>query len=147
MRKTLTALILAACLPAIAMAMPNGTPGKHGDCGHGMRAEHREHGSRLFKELDLTPEQRQQIGKLMKEHRDNPREITKKYLEKLPKADQEALKKELENSRLEHEKALRAVLTPEQQKTFDAQKAEMTKHRAEREEFEAWKAEKAKRAE
>ncbi|MDH0896876.1 MULTISPECIES: Spy/CpxP family protein refolding chaperone [unclassified Pseudomonas] len=147
MRKTLTALLLAASLPAIALAMPDGAPGKHGGCERGMHSEHREHGKRPFKDLDLSAEQRQQIGKLMREQRDAPREITRKYLDKLPKAEQDAMKKELENSRLEHQKAIRAILTPEQQKTFDAHKAEMEKRRTERQEFEAWKAEKAKKAE
>jgi len=101
---------------------------------------------RLFKDLDLSAEQREQIGKLMRERKDSPREITRKYLDKLPKAEQEAMQKELDSARQEHDKAIRAILTPEQQKTFDAHQAEMDKRRAEREEFEAWKAEKAEKA-
>ncbi|HSX72189.1 MAG TPA: Spy/CpxP family protein refolding chaperone [Pseudomonas sp.] len=141
MRKTLTALFLAASLPTLAVAMPESAP-----CHKPMHGEHRGHGMRMFKELDLSAEQREQVGKLMHERRNDPREITQKYLQKLPKADQDALKKELETARLEHDKAFRAILTPEQQKTLDARKAEMQKRRAERAEFEAWKAEKAKQA-
>ena len=85
-------------------------------------------------------------GKLMRERKDDPREITQKYLGKLPQADQDALKKELETARLEHDKAIRGILTAEQQKTFDSRKAEMEKRRAERAEFEAWKAAKDKQA-
>jgi Spy/CpxP family protein refolding chaperone len=147
MRKTLTALLLAASLPTIALAMPEGAPGEHGPCGKAMHGEQRGQAPRLFKELDLNAEQREQIGKLMREHRDDPREITDKYLGKLPKADQDAMQKELETARLEQDKAIRAILTPEQQKTFDAHKAEMEKRRTERDEFEAWKAEKDKKAE
>jgi periplasmic protein CpxP/Spy len=141
MRKTLTALLLAASLPTLALAMPEDAP-----CNKPMHGEHRGHGMRMFKDLDLSAEQREQLGKLMHERKGDPREITQKYLDKLPQADQDALKKELETARLEHDKAFRAILTPEQQKTFDARKAEMEKHRAERAEFEAWKAEKDKQA-
>jgi Spy/CpxP family protein refolding chaperone len=147
MRKTLTALLLAASLPTLALAMPEGAPGEHGPCSKAMHGEHRGHGMRMFKDLDLSAEQREQMGKLMRERKGDPREITQKYLDKLPKADQDALKQELETARLEHDKAIRAILTPEQQKTFDAHKAEMAKRRAERAEFEAWKAEKAQKAE
>lgn len=142
MRKTLTALLLAASIPGLALAMP-----PKGDCEpHAMRGEHRAPGARMFKDLDLSREQHEQIGKLMHEHRDDPREITQKYLDKLPQADKEAMRKELEQSRTDQDKAIRAVLTPEQQKTFDAHKADMEKRRAERAEFEAWKAEKDKKA-
>ncbi len=142
MRKTLTALLLAASIPGLALAMP-----PKGDCGpHAMHGEQRAPGAKMFKDLDLSREQREQIGKLMREHRDDPREITQKYLDKLPKADKDAMHKELEQSRVEHDKAIRAILTPEQQKTFDTHKADMEKRRAERAEFEAWKAEKDKKA-
>ena len=146
MRKTLTALLLAASLPTIALAMPEGAPGEPGHCNKAMHGEHRGHGMRMLKDLDLSAEQREQMGKLMHERKSDPREITQKYLDKLPKADQDALKKELETARLEHDKAFRAILTPEQQKTFDTRRAEMDKRRAERAEFEAWKAEKDKQA-
>ena len=146
MRKTLTALLLAASLPTIALAMPEGAAGEPGHCNKTMHGEHRGHGMRMLKDLDLNAEQREQLGKLMHERRNDPREITQKYLDKLPQADRDALKKELETARLEHDKAFRAILTPEQQKTFDSRKAEMDKRHAERAEFEAWKAEKDKQA-
>lgn len=141
MRKTLTALLLAASLPTLALAMPEGGPAP---CHKPMHGEHR--GGGMLKGLDLSAEQREEMGKLMRERKDDPREITQKYLSKLPQAEQDALKKELEAARLEHDKAIRGILTPEQQKTFDSHKAEMEKRRAERAEFEAWKAEKNKQA-
>ena len=144
MRKTLIALLLAASLPTLALAMPEG---EHAPCHKPIHGEHRgAQGGKMFRDLDLSAEQREQLGRLMREHRDDPREITQKYLDKLPKAEQEAMKKELETARLDHDKAVRALLTPEQQKTFDAHKAEMEKRRAERAEFKAWKAEKDKQA-
>lgn len=147
MRKTLIALLLAATLPAVALAMPDDGPHEQGPCHPSMHGEQRSHGMRMFKDLELSAEQREQMGKLMRERKDNPRDITQKYLDKLPAADQQAMQKEIETARLEHDKAIRAILTPEQQKTFDAHKAEMDKRRAEREEFEAWKAEKASKTE
>lgn len=141
MRKTLTTLILAASLPTLALATPQDGPAP---CHKSMHGEHR--GGGPLKDLDLSAEQREQLGKLMRERKDDPREITQKYLAKLPQAEQDALKQELETARLEHDKAIRGILTAEQQKTFDSHKAEMDKRRAERAEFEAWKAEKDQQA-
>lgn len=142
MRKTLIALLLAASLPTLALANP--APDQGGpahDCGMSAPGEHHGRGKDMFKDLNLTSEQHEQFAKLMHERKDNPREITRKYLDKLPQADQQALKKELETARLDHDKAVRAILTPEQQKVFDQHKQDMEKNRAEREEFQAWKAE------
>lgn len=136
MRKTLTALILVACLPTIALATPEGDPAHS---HKSMQGERR--GGGLFKELNLSAEQREQLGKLMRERKDNPRAITQKYLDKLPQTDRDALKQELETARLEHEKAIRGILTPEQQKTFDSHKAERNKRRAEHGGAGAWQAE------
>ncbi|TXH91856.1 MAG: LTXXQ domain protein [Pseudomonas sp.] len=149
MRKTLTALLLAASLPTIALAMPEDAPYSkpvhgehHSQAGH--RGHHGERGGRMFQELDLSREQRQQLNTLMREQRAAPQRITQKYLDKLPQADREAMHKELESARLEHDKAVRDILTAEQQKILDARKAAMEQRRAERAEFEAWKAEKDK---
>ena len=77
MRKTLTALLLAATLPTLAFAMPmhDGGP-RHHDRGHSM-----------FKELNLSKEQRQEFRKLMGEQMKTHRDITKRYLDKLPEAE------------------------------------------------------------
>lgn len=148
MRKTLIALLLASALPTLALAMPEGAPREHKHCGQGeMHGEHRGPGMRMFKDLDLSAEQREQMGTLMRERKGSPQAITQKYLDKLSESDKQAMHKELESARQEHDKAIRAILTPEQQKTFDTHKAEMDKRRAEREEFAAWKAEKDSKAE
>lgn len=133
MRKTLIALLLAASLPAAAMAMPDGGSRHHG-----------EHGPRIFKELNLNTEQQQKVGKLMGEQMKAHREITRRYLDKLPAAEQKAMKDELTASRDKQQRELRALLTPEQQKTFDARQKKMQEQRAERAEFQKWKADKAK---
>lgn len=132
MRKTLTALLLAATLPTLAFAMPmhDGGP-RHHDRGHSM-----------FKELNLSKEQRQEFRKLMGEQMKTHRDITKRYLDKLPEAEKQAMKKELDKARAEQHKALRNLLNPEQQKAFDEHQKKMEARRAEMAEFKAWKAEK-----
>ena len=75
MRKTLTALLFAATLPAVALAMPDEGP-HHG----GMRGE--PHGM-MFKELDLSREQRESIGKLMREQMKSRHDITQRYLDNI----------------------------------------------------------------
>lgn len=130
MRKTMTALLLAMTLPTLAMAAPGG--------------DHRPgagHGPRFFHELDLSKDQQRQVHKLMGEQRKNDRELTQRYLDKLPAADKQALETERKASRDKQQSAIRALLTPEQQKTFDEQAAKMKERKADREAFEAWKAE------
>ena len=136
MRKTLTALLLAAALPTLAFAMPM----KDG----GPRPNERDHG--MFKELNLSKEQRQAFHKLMGEQMKTHRDITKRYLDKLPEAEQQAMKKELDKARADQHKALRDLLNPEQQKAFDEHQKKMEARRAEMAEFKAWKAEKDKKS-
>lgn len=135
MRKTLTALLLAATLPTLAMAMPEGGP-RH----------ERVFGGHMFKELNLTQEQRQEIGKLMRDQMKSRHEITERYLDKLPVAEKKAMQDELKAAKDKNRDAIRAQLKPEQQKTFDEMQKKMEERRAERAEFEAWKAEKDKKA-
>ncbi|CAI8835035.1 MULTISPECIES: Spy/CpxP family protein refolding chaperone [Pseudomonas] len=152
MRKTLIALMLAAALPTVAMAMPDAGGPPHGEHHSEHQGEyHRgggEHhrGGAPFAQLDLSREQRQQIGKLMGEQMKSRHEITQRYLEKLPAADQQALKDELKAKRDKTQAEIRALLKPEQQKQFDEMKKKQDERRAEWAEFKAWKAEKAKKA-
>lgn len=132
MRKTLTALLLALTLPTLAMAMPEGGP-----------HHHREHGQRMFHELDLSDKQQRDIHKLMGEQMKSRHEITQRYLEKLPAAEQKAMQDELQAAKEQRHASIRALLDPQQQKTFDEQQKKMQERRAEREEFKAWKAEQA----
>ena len=152
MRKTLMALMFAAALPADAMAAPEGGDGPGfgpgpGGPGFGGPGMHHERGPRDgFAKLDLSPEQRQKIGQLMGEERHIDREVLHKYLEKLPAADQKAMKDEIT---AKHDKAradIRAVLNPTQQKQFDEMKKQQDARRAEWKEFQAWKAQKDQKA-
>lgn len=142
MRKTLTALLLALTLPTLAMAMPEGGP-HHGDgYRHGDR-----HGSRMFKDLDLSQEQQREIRKLMGEQMKSRHEITQRYLEKLPAAEQKAMQDELKAAKDKQHSTIRDLLNPEQQKAFDEHQKKMQERRAERAAFNAWKAEQASKAE
>ena len=142
MRKTLIALMFAAALPTVAMAMPGGD----GPMGPRHGGEHHGRGDAPYSQLDLTREQRQQIGKLMGEQMHDRKQLVEKYLEKLPTADQKALKDEMKAKHDKTQSEIRALLKPDQQKRFD----EMQKKRAERQaqwkEFKDWKAQQATKA-
>ncbi|WP_248802244.1 Spy/CpxP family protein refolding chaperone [Pseudomonas sp. MWU13-2100] len=140
MRKTLIALMFAAALPTVAMAMPEGG----GPMGGPEYGQH--HGQGPFQKLDLTKEQRQQIRKLIGEQRHDRKEIVGKYLEKLAPADKTAFKGELDAARQKTQSQIRALLNPEQQKTFDEMQKKQAERRAEWTEFKAWKAQQAQKA-
>lgn len=145
MRKTLMALMFAAALPTVAMATPAdgghmGGPGGPGFDGPGMH-----HHKGPFDKLNLTPEQRQAVGKLMGEQWHSRSEITQKYLAKLSPADQKAMKDEFAAKQAKTQADIRAMLTPDQQKTFDQIQKDREQRRADRAEFEAWKAQKAQK--
>ncbi|ATB66797.1 Spy/CpxP family protein refolding chaperone [Pseudomonas mosselii] len=137
MRKTLIALMFAAALPTVAMAMPDGGPRHDGP-------HHR--GDAPFAQLDLSRDQRQQIGKLMGEQMQQRRDITERYMAKLPAAEQKAMKDELKASHDKTDGQIRALLKPEQQKKFDELQKERAARKAEWKEFQAWRAEKAAKA-
>jgi Spy/CpxP family protein refolding chaperone len=146
MRKTLSALFLATLLPTAAvMAMPAEDGPRDGS--HFMMDDgpHRGGPRGPFADLDLSREQRQQIDKLRGEQMKAHHEITEKYLDKLPEADKKAMQAELKASFDKQQADIRALLTPEQQKQFDADKAKMEARRAEWKEFQAWKAQQTKK--
>ena len=140
MRKTLTALLLTLALPTLAMAMPAAAP-CHGDGRTG------EFGPRMFKELDLSKEQQREIRKLMGEQMKSRQEITRRYLDKLPAAEQKAMQDELQAAKDKQHSSIRDLLNPEQQKAFDEHQKKMQERRAERAAFKAWQAEQASKTE
>jgi len=147
MRKTLMALMFAAALPTVAMAMPPEGGHMSGPGGPGFDGPGMHHRKGPFDKLNLTPEQRQQIGKLMGDQWRGRSEITQKYLAKLSPADQKAMQDELAAKHAKTQADIRAMLTPDQQKTFDQIQKDQAQRRADRAEFEAWKAQKAQKAE
>ena len=142
MRKTLIALMFAAALPIVAMAMPGG----EGPMGPRHGGEHHGRGDAPYSQLDLTREQRQQIGKLMGEQMHERKQLVDKYLEKLPAADQKALKDEIAAKHEKTQKDIRALLKPEQQKRFDEMQKQRAERKAEWKEFKDWKAQKDQKA-
>lgn len=135
MRKTLIALFLAAAVPAAAFAMPGEHHHRHGG----------DHGPRFFKELNLSQEQKQQIHQLSGQQKKSQFEITKRYLDKLPEADKQAMRAEIKAARENQQKAIRDLLTADQKKAFDERKAKAAERHAERQEFLKWKAEQQKK--
>lgn len=146
MRKTLMALMFAAALPTVAMAMPPEGGPQAGPGGPGFDGPGMHHRKGPLDKLNLTPEQHQQVGKLMGDQWRGRSEITQKYLAKLSPADQKAMQDELAAKHAKTQSDIRAVLTPDQQKTFDQIQKDEAQRRADRAEFEAWKAQKAQKA-
>ena len=151
MRKTLIALMLAAALPTVAMAMPEGPGPMGGHEGHMMGGPgHGEHGPRgkggPFSQLDLSKEQREQIRKLMGEQWHARKDLTQKYLDKLPAADQKAMQDEIAAGKQKTQADIRAVLKPDQHKKYDDIVKKQAERRAEWKEFQAWKAQQAQKA-
>ncbi|WP_300629571.1 LTXXQ domain protein [Pseudomonas sp.] len=152
MRKTLIALMFAAALPTVAMAaMPEGPGPMGGPQGHMMGGPgHDEHGPRgkggPFRQLDLSKEQREQIRKLMGDQWHARKDLTQKYLDKLPAADQKAMQDEIAAGKQKTQAGIRAVLNPDQQKKFDEIVKQQEQRRAEWKEFKAWKAQQPQKA-
>ena len=142
MRKTLIALMFAAALPTVAMAAPGGD----GPMGPRHGGDHHGRGDAPYSQLDLTTEQRQEIRKLMGEQMHDRKQLVEKYLEKLPAADQKALKDEMKAKHDKTQSEIRAVLKPEQQKRFDEMQKQRAERQAEWKEFKDWKASKAQKA-
>ncbi|MDO9321839.1 MAG: LTXXQ domain protein [Pseudomonas sp.] len=142
MRKSLIALLFAASLPALAHAMPEGGPQHNGE-----QRQYAERGQHLFKELNLDQKQRMAVGKLMREQMQTRHSITQSFLDKLPAAEQKAMQEQLAAAKSKNEQAIRALLTPEQQKAYDQAQQKSAERRAEMAEFKAWKAQRAAKAE
>ena len=142
MRKTLIALMFAAALPTVAMAAPGGD----GPMGPRHGGDHHGRGDAPYSQLDLTREQRQEIRKLMGDQMHDRKQLVEKYLEKLPAADQKALKDEMKAKHDKTQSEIRAVLKPEQQKRFDEMQKQHAERQAEWKEFKDWKASKAQKA-
>ncbi|MGV8919947.1 MAG: LTXXQ domain protein [Pseudomonas sp.] len=137
MRKTLIALMFAAALPAVAMA----TPPEDGGMGHGGM-----HGHNPYAQLNMTPDQRQQVGKIMWEGKRGREEITARYLQMLTPAQQKSYQDELTAQHTKATADVRALLKPDQQKQFDVIQQKEAQRRADHAEFQTWKAQKAQQA-
>lgn len=146
MRKSLIALLFAATLPALAHAMPEANQPPAEQQGR-YEQQGAKHGNPMFKELNLDREQRMAIGKLMGEEMHNRQTITKSFLAKLPAAEQKAMQEQLAAAKSKNSQAIRALLKPEQQKSYDQALKAQAERRSEKAEFQAWKAQRAAKAE
>ena len=133
MRKTLIAMLFASALPTMAMATPDGAP--HHQGGH----------HSPFDQLDLSADQKEKMRDLMREQMKSHRDITQRYLSKLPEAERKAMREELNKNEEKTRKQVRELLNPEQQKRFDEMHEKMKAKQAERAEFEKWQAERDKK--
>lgn len=166
-RKTIPALLLAACLPSLVLAAPASTPPEHAALRgpgfgpesmpfmHGAGPMHGPkmhagkcgpqgpHGASAMGGIKFTPEQNATMRKIVAEQAQADLKIKKKYFDKLSDADKKAMIDELKQNREEGMKKMRALLTPEQQKRMDERKQRQAERMKEWKEFQAWKAQKA----
>jgi len=127
----LAALCLVLGLAAAAAAQPG--PGPGGPGGRGDGAGPGERMGRMWERLDLTPEQREQLGKLREEGRAEGMDLRKELMRLRNELQGEMLKDapdagaveqfaarigeaqgKLQAHRLRHQLAMRGLLTPEQ---------------------------------
>lgn len=137
MRTLMPAVLFAALLPTLTLAATQDatdvTPPPHRMMDSGPR------GDGPLRGLKLTPEQREQVGKLMGEERQQQREIVKSYLDKLPEDQRKALHDQLDGNRDKTRQSIRALLKPDQQKRFDEMEKKREDHAKEWAEFQQWK--------
>ena len=138
MRKLMPAVLFAALRPTLTLAATQDstdiTPPPHGKLMDGG-----PRGDGPLRGLKLTPEQREQVGKLMGEERQQQREIVKSYLDKLPEDQRKALHDQLDGNRDKTRQSIRALLKPDQQKRFDEMEKKREDRAKEWAEFQQWK--------
>jgi periplasmic protein CpxP/Spy len=147
MRKTLTALLIAATLPTLAFAASGKGQHDHDYCPMGGKGYHQGHHGHSaghgLRGLDLTREQQQTLRDAQRTQMKEHHAIIQRYLDKLSAADQAAMKKELQANRDAQAQRIRDTLSEEQRKRYDEMQQKREERRAERAEFEAWKAERS----
>lgn len=138
MHKLMPAVLFAALLPTLTLAATQDstdiTPPPHSKLMDGG-----PRGDGPLRGLKLTPEQREQVGKLMGEERQQQREIVKSYLDKLPEDQRKALHDQLDGNRDKTRQSIRALLKPDQQKRFDEMEKKREDRTKEWAEFQQWK--------
>jgi Spy/CpxP family protein refolding chaperone len=143
MRKTMmaTAFGLALSLGAVGVASAQATqqPQRHEQGERGMHR--RGPGGELLKGINLTADQKARLKELRKN--DKPNEQFRKAMADAraarqrgdtaaARAQMKALRPQMEQERAQQMSAIRSILTPDQQKQFDANVATWKQHAAER---------------
>lgn len=147
MRKTTMtmALGLALSLGAVGVASAQATqqPQRH-EHEQGRRGMRRGPGGELFKGITLTADQKTRLKELRKAEKPNDelreamqeaRALRQKGDTAGARAKMQALRPQMEQQRERQFAAIRSILTPEQQKQFDANVAEWKQHAAQRGEW------------
>lgn len=145
MRRTMmaTAMGLALSLGAVGVASAQATqqpPRQHQEQGHWGR---RGPGGQLFKNINLTAEQKAKLKEMRKSEK--PNEQFRKAMQDAraarqrgdtaaARAQMKALRPQMEQARERQFAAIRSILTPDQQKQFDANVAEWKQHASQRQE-------------
>jgi len=139
LNKYIAGVVIASCLiPSISFAGFKG-----GYCGqYSSEYRDRSYGKRDFKDLNLTREQKEQIKNIRHEQHKNMFAIRDKYWNKLPNAEQQAMQKELNQSKLNSNNQIKKLLNKEQQAKFDDRQKQRDINRQEWDEFQKWKANK-----
>ena len=143
MRKTMmaSALGLALSLGAVGVASAQATqqPQRQEQGERGMRR--RGPGGELFKGITLTADQKAKLKDLRKNEKpndefrtamENARAARQRGDTAAARAQMQALRPQMEQARERQVAAMRSILTPEQQKQFDANVATWKQHAAER---------------
>ena len=138
MRKLMPAVLFAALLPTLTLAATQDSTDINPP-PHGKLMDGGPRGDGPLRGLKLTPEQREQVGKLMGEERQQQREIVKSYLDKLPEDQRKALHDQLDGNRDKTRQSIRALLKPDQQKRFDEMEKKREDRAKEWAEFQQWK--------
>lgn len=148
MKKLIPTLLFTTSIPLLAMAEPPAPHNPPMPCKMSAPAHMQapmKMGPHASGIQNITPEQHEKIRAIMQAQHKKRQDIAKKYLDKLSDAEKKAMRDELNQSREEASKEIRALLTPEQQKTFDENKKKRDDRMKEWQEFQDWKANKAKK--
>lgn len=142
MRKTLTALFIAAALPTFAMAAPaaNDLPPADGRRPHDGPA--RSPAWRPDEGTGPDPRTAPADGQTDGRTNEGPPRDHPALPGQAAGGQAKALKDELKASHEKTQKDIRALLTPEQQKKFDELQKKREQRKAEWAEFQQWKADK-----
>lgn len=108
------------------------------------RERHGKRGDGIFKDIELTDDQKAELKQMREENKDARHEIREKIRDARESEDREAMAEAIQEMQAFMEKAhddIRGVLTPEQQEQFDrnveVMKEKRQQHRADREGSEA----------
>lgn len=150
MKKFIPTLLLTTTIPLLAMAEPAAphNPNAPMPCKMSGPGAHMQSPMKMGPHAggiqNITPEQHAKMRDIMQAQHKKRQDISKKYLDKLSEQEKKAMRDELNQSREEASKEIRAILTPEQQKSFDENKKKRDERMKEWQEFQDWKASKAK---